>query len=87
MLYRIVTQRKRVRRIRKICNRLFDGYTMYPADGAWKGIAEKSLVVEVLTDGLSYASVRVKQAAQEIRELNRQECVLVQSFPCNGVLV
>ena len=87
MLYRIVTERKRLRRIRRICNRLFQGYTMYKAYGAYKGVPEKSVVIEVQSDGLPYAALRVKEAAEEIREVNKQECVLVQSFPCLGVLV
>ena len=87
MLYRIITERKRLRCIRRICNRLFYGYTMYKAYGVYKGVPEKSVVIEVQSDGLPHAALRVNEAAEQIREVNKQECVLVQSFACLGVLV
>jgi len=87
MLYRLITQRKRVRRIRKICNVLFPGYTMYKTDGWWKSTPEKSLVIEVHSRGLPYAGLRVQTAAQRIRDLNGQECVLVQSLNCGACFV
>ena len=88
MLYRVFTEDKNRRGIKRICNRLFNGYTMYPAQGVWKGVPEKSLCIEVSSGGQEgYVALRVKTAAEEIKELNRQEAVLIQEVGCQEVLV
>ena len=87
MLYRIFTERKRVRRIRRICDRLFPAYTMYRASGVWRGVAERSLVIEVLSQDPRHTDERVIQAAKWIREFNGQECVLVEVVQCESVFV
>jgi hypothetical protein len=87
MLYRIFTERKDVRKIRRICNHWFPAYTMHDAQGSWKGIPEKSLIIEVMGGDMPHARQRVQEAAREIRDANKQECVLVQALTCSGVLI
>lgn len=88
MLYRVFTEDKNRRGIKRICNRLFNGYTLYPAQGVWKGIPERSLCIEVSSSGQKgYVGLRVKTAAEDIKVLNKQEAVLIQKVGCQEVLV
>ena len=85
MLYRIFTQRKRMWGVKRICGRFFDAYTVLPAHGVWRGKSEKSVCIEVYAD--KRLEERVNAAAAEIRELNGQECVLVQCLSCTSIFV
>ena len=51
-------------------------FTIFEAEGTWKGVRERSLVIEF--EGATLGKVLV--AAQEIRKLNNQEAVLVQAI-------
>lgn len=53
----------------------FDGFTMYHARGYWKGKAESSLIVEVVTP--LEDSYKVRAVARELRRALGQESVLV----------
>jgi len=35
-------------------NKLFNGYTIYKANGYWKGISEHSLIVEIIMETNDY---------------------------------
>ena len=66
-----------------ILSKYFDGFTVYPTLGYWKGIPEHSLVVEMI--GSSYTDVL--DAAQEIKAANNQDAVIVFSVQGKSVTV
>ena len=81
MLYRIFTEDVNRKKVCDICTRFFNSYTMFTAVGVWNGIAENSLCIEVSSleqDG--HLALRVTSAVAEIREVNKQEAVLVQKI-------
>lgn len=73
--YRLYTESKRVARLEELFNDI-EGYTVYVANGVWKGIAEPSVIFEVVSDSLGMLSV-LQTIAQIIRHENNQEAVLV----------
>jgi hypothetical protein len=75
-MYRIFTERKNVKGIKKILSELVEGYTMYKATGAWKGVEEGSLVIEL--EGISHPTALL--VASSIKAHNRQESVLLQNI-------
>jgi len=60
-----------------------DAYTLIEAQGSWRGIKEKSLIIEL--DGIT--RFRAECIAERIRVANRQEAVLVQEFTTASTLV
>ena len=78
MLYRILTEDINRRQIEDIVARRFDSFTIYAACGYWNGTKESSLVIEIDTSG---AKVRVRLVAEQIKQLNGQDAVLIQSWP------
>jgi hypothetical protein len=72
--YRIYTELKNLDRIEEILNKAFTGYTMYPAKGVWKGVSERSLVIEIIE---TCAGPRVFETARLIAVANQQEAVFV----------
>jgi hypothetical protein len=76
MIFRLYTEEKNLKGINKILNRFFSGYTLYHTEGTWQGKSEKCLVIEVYNEH----PTRVYACAKEIRELNKQDCVVVQSI-------
>jgi hypothetical protein len=84
-MYRIYTADINRDEIESILQSFVDGYTLIPASGAWKGIPEKSLVIELCVSK-HYAPI-VKHIAQRICQLNKQEAVMVQWFKTSEILV
>lgn len=60
-------------RIEHILSKHFDGFTVVPAHGCWKGSCENSFVIEIA--GAREAKVRA--AAEELRVAGKQESVIV----------
>lgn len=84
MLYRIFTENKNLSGIKKILNRLFNGYSIFQLAGFWQGITEKSLCIEILSNNqYKHLKIRIDQAAKEIGELNKQEAILVEKINCD----
>ena len=82
MIYRIYTED--LGNIPEIVSQYFDGFTVFEAVGYWKGQREKTAVVELVTD----ERVKVYEMARTIKELNKQESVLVVPVSVSeGVLV
>lgn len=80
---RIYTEDKNRAGIVAILDALFDGYTVIPTLGRWHGKDERSLCIELLDSDREKAT----QAAIRIKELNRQESVLVTEEPVASVFV
>ena len=64
----------------------FEGYTIIPAFGVWQGIAEKSVVIEYITDN-SYSDLKVRQVCERIKERNNQQAVLYTREEIETVLI
>jgi len=88
-LYRIYTERKNLPEIERILTQAgFDGFTILDAVGFWKGKAEYSVVVEILTeDDAQDFHVRVHKVAKTIKRVNAQDAVLITSSKVDSLLV
>lgn len=83
MLYRIVTERKNTAEVRRILASYGLDYTIYHGMGAYLGTPEPCTIVE-----LSFVSLAAVQAvAYDIGRANTQAVVMVQSIPCDVVMI
>ena len=88
MLFRIFTENRNLEGVHKICSNLFNGYSMFFVIGNYKGQEEPGICIEIDSVGQEgYLDTRVNQAADEIKVLNNQECVLVQKINCTSQMV
>lgn len=71
-----------------ILDKYLDGYTLVKAKGVWKGKSEDSLIIEIdfPTKTVIDCDI-VHRIANLIREVNKQECVLVQRIECESSLI
>ncbi len=82
-MYRILTENKNVYEVKKLLANMNLDYTMYYADGSWKGQPEDSLMIE-----LADASKDVAEAvARLIKHANFQQAVLLQEIPVMSRLI
>lgn len=82
MIYRLFigsdnkTHRLAIKKILKIVNRYYPGFTSYQVMGYWQGIPEKSLVVEVGTQTVENETIQ--KLAKELAKELKQEAIGVQ---------
>jgi hypothetical protein len=82
-MYRILTENKNVPELKTLLVDMGLDYTMYYADGSWKGQPENSLMIE-----LADASKELAEAvARLIKHTNFQQSVLLQEIPVVSRLV
>jgi len=84
-IYRIYTENKNKTEIENLIARTFTAFTVFLATGHWQGMPERSLVVEIAAHEKDYTTVAV--LADEIRTLNDQDAVLIQSMPTTIKLI
>ncbi len=77
MLYRIFTENQNEVEIEKIVNKFYPGFTVVKGEGFWRMQKEDSLIIEIVTQD---EDTKINTVAQEIKELNKQEAVLVQKI-------
>jgi hypothetical protein len=82
-VYRIYTEDKNLSEIKLILEEYFKGFSIFDGKGSWKGIEEKSLLIEI--EGANASKIRI--VAAKIKSLNRQESVLVSRNPVQSILV
>ena len=70
-LYRIYTENRP--NLAELVSAKFDSFTIFQGTGYWKGQAEQSAVIEILSN----ARAKAENLARTIRNLNSQESVLV----------
>lgn len=72
-----------------IAAKYFDSFSVQYQEEYWKGQKENSVVVEVVVEvgTVAVATAKMKQLADEIRETNHQQVVLVTSHPVDIQLV
>jgi len=89
VMFRIFTEDTGRDKIALVMDTHFPSYTMYPAEGVWKGEHGKSLVLEVLSapSDIKVIQTNVEMAAQEIKMLNHQKAVLVQKVANENWLI
>lgn len=96
MIIRICTENKQAERIRELCAKRFDAFTIYYGMGAWKGKLESSLTIEIAVIGgdridtvvqESLYRTKVKELCVLIKELNSQEAVLIEYVPSYNELI
>lgn len=84
MLYRLWTEDTNRAGITLVCDLALDSYTLFTADGVWKGTHEKALCIEVET---GCKPDLLLQLARTIKNMNGQDAVLVQMIPCDSITV
>lgn len=80
-IYFSFENRKQLNKILKFTSDYFNGFTLYKTIGFWKGIKEKSRIIEILS---KFKIEYVKYAiANYIKEIANQESVLITSKTLN----
>jgi hypothetical protein len=96
MIIRICTEYKNHERVRELCAKRFDAFTIYYGMGAWKGVPEPSMTIEIAAiggDGIdrvvqeSLYRTKAHELAILIKELNDQEAILVEYIESTNVLI
>ena len=82
MVYRIYTENINKHTIEKLVSDFYDGYTIIEAKGYWQSKKERSLIIEILTDG-EYEETIINSIAVQIKKINSQQGVLVAKIDCN----
>ena len=83
MLYRICTEDKNIDQLHALVSKSFDGFTSYVATGYWKGVSEQARIIEIVAQGNKRqcgAFESIRALCYAIKELNSQECVLLQAI-------
>ena len=60
---------------RWVVERFPQGATIIASEGVWRGGREMSLIIEVITD--HYNPTEMRKFAEELRDMNKQETVLL----------
>jgi hypothetical protein len=82
-MFRILTESKNIGLLKTSLGDLGLDYTLYSADGSWRGQEEHSLIIEL--DNIPRN--RAEDAARLIKRINSQEKVLLQEIPVTSHLV
>ena len=79
MLYKIyigsnnTTKKLEAKKAIAIASKYFEGFTYQNASGFWKGLSEKTLIIEIETDNKK----KVIELAEELKEALFQEAIAV----------
>lgn len=74
--------------IERILTQVTPGFTLIPAKGYWKGIPEKTVIIEIIdNEDMPLSPVDIRLVAERIRIANKQEAVLFTSHFVNEELV
>ena len=84
-LYRIYTEDKNLDGIINLLTKVYDGYTIIHSQGYWKGLPEESIIIEIITYAVDLPTIQ--GIANQIKQLNSQESVLVTSQPVYSELI
>ncbi len=90
MLYRISTEDVNRPEVERIVSKHFDGFTILPAAGYWKGGKERSLIIEIsVPDSNNHITSRsrVYLVATEIKSANHQQSVMIQRIEDNQYFI
>jgi hypothetical protein len=92
MIIRICTEYKNHERVRELCAKRFDAFTIYYGLGGWKGKLEASMTIEIAVlrqdaDGRNGQKFQAVCLCNEIKKLNDQEAVLLQYIEAHNELI
>lgn len=73
--YRMYTQNKNIKMIKRVFEPHFDSYTLFETKGVWNGKSEKSLCIEIIADENDLDTLQA--IGQDIKLHNNQEAVLI----------
>jgi hypothetical protein len=82
-MFRIVTERKDVDSIKETLWAYALDFTLVLGEGSWRGQPEQSLIIELNDVSRDVA----QRAAHAIKDLNRQENVLLQEIDIRSELI
>jgi hypothetical protein len=82
-VYRIYTEDVNRETVIDLVATKFGSFNLSTAKGYWNGVAEESLIVEVITDD----GETIRGIAAKIRDYNKQDAVLVTSHVVNFELI
>ena len=82
-MFRILTEDKNRDGILAILDSYVDGYTLFYGAGAWKGVRELSVSIDII--GAERSTVYA--IAEEIKQANAQESVLVYEIDAHPVFI
>ena len=85
-LYRIITEDRNYIRVKELVSSYFDGFTIYKANGVYSGDNEPALIIEIDTLDKTCCST-ILRIVKEIKDMNNQECVLLQVIECISHLI
>lgn len=83
MLFRLYTERKP--NLADLASKRFEGFTILPAVGTWKGVSEDSAVIEVI--GTHDDEANILRLAEDIKRENSQEAVYLVKLATSEVLL
>lgn len=83
MLYRILTEDKNRKQVLKLVEEKCESATVIEAKGLWRGTWENSLIIEIDDEYFKY----IETLAEAIKELNKQDAVLIQEIACESYLI
>jgi len=82
---RILTEDKNINMVIDCVSEEFANFTWYRANGVWNGKTEPSLIIEIEIP--AWLEGTVLDVAEEIKIINEQECVLVQTIENNAKFI
>lgn len=83
MIYRVYTENKNKDKIIEAFTASFDGFTVFEGQGFWRGVAEPSIVIEMLTSD----SVTLHKVCEWVKWYNKQEAVLIVAIQETSELI
>lgn len=86
MLYRILTEDKKREQVLKLVERYCDSATIIQGKGLWQGQWENTLIIEIDNECFKCFEC-IKMLAEAIKELNKQEAILIQQIDCTSYLI
>ena len=81
--YRLYTER--FDNLATITSNYFEGFTLFESQGYWQGVAEQSVVIEIIASDDD--SWRIDALAEFIRRANNQQAVIVTTEPVHFKMI
>lgn len=87
-MIRICTENVNIGKVRDLTAIYFEAFTLIQGKGCWKGTDEHCLTIEIAVLGDEGQADRfARELAQKIKELNKQEAVLIEYLDSLNILV
>jgi hypothetical protein len=90
VLFRLYTENKNKRKIRKMTANYFENFSLVKSVGYYKRKKEKSLIIEVITTNKKdnkKTEKNLNSLSKDINKNNNQECCLIQKIENKSYLI